>query len=225
MEATRESDFLYGRNCSRGDAPTSRYLTKHSAPCSRASKATHTPPLYRYINIYTTMEALHWVASNTTTALLTATVVAVASLIVYLQKSNKEAAIDFDVPLPPQCQPGWQGTVLENPSIKVCSVLSISAAEKQKNKTKSFGIHGSEMRFSMYTYCPILSLGNPKFLIRIHLCRSLGLPKFNVIARQLVSCLVRSTQQRRMVSIEPWFAQKMHRLPGLRRRLLSDERY
>ncbi|KAI4278464.1 MAG: hypothetical protein L6R38_005247 [Xanthoria sp. 2 TBL-2021] len=32
---------------------------------------------------------------------------------------DEEAPVDYAVPLPEQCKPGWSGTILENPSIKI----------------------------------------------------------------------------------------------------------
>ena len=54
------------------------------------------------------------------TILLTGLVVAIAGLVVLWAKPDAEAAVDYSVPLPQQCQPGWKGEVLEKPSIKVC---------------------------------------------------------------------------------------------------------
>lgn len=34
-----------------------------------------------------------------------------------------EAPVDYAVPLPEQCKPGWSGRILDNPSIKVGSKL------------------------------------------------------------------------------------------------------
>ena len=65
------------------------------------------------------METINWVIQNVTTLLLTSVVVAVTGLVIILVKPDSEAAVDYDVPLPQQCQPGWKGEVLENPSIKV----------------------------------------------------------------------------------------------------------
>lgn len=44
---------------------------------------------------------------------------AVVGLVLRSLKPDAEAAIDYKVPLPPQCLPGWKGEVLEKPSLKV----------------------------------------------------------------------------------------------------------
>lgn len=33
--------------------------------------------------------------------------------------NNAEAAVDYTVPIPEQCKPGWKGEELEDPQIKV----------------------------------------------------------------------------------------------------------
>lgn len=62
------------------------------------------------------MENINWIVHHVVTIAFTSVAVAVA---VYLLKPDPEAAIDYEVPLPEQCEPEWKGEVLENPSIKV----------------------------------------------------------------------------------------------------------
>jgi len=56
------------------------------------------------------------------------------SAVLYLVKPDPEAAVDFDVPIPVQCEPGWQGEVLENPSLKVSNNIFqfLPSAEKKR---------------------------------------------------------------------------------------------
>lgn len=67
------------------------------------------------------MESIAWVADNFWTVLLTGVAISFAGVIFQWTKPDPEAAVDFEVPLPPQCQPGWKGQVLEKPSLKVCT--------------------------------------------------------------------------------------------------------
>ncbi|GAB7352593.1 hypothetical protein MBLNU459_g2974t1 [Dothideomycetes sp. NU459] len=64
------------------------------------------------------MDTLDWVAQNQGTVLLTTVTLIVASGLLLLTRSNGEEAIDFEVPLPQQCEPSWKGEILETPSIK-----------------------------------------------------------------------------------------------------------
>jgi len=38
----------------------------------------------------------------------------------YLLISDPERAVDYEIPIPEQCKPGWKGEELDEPSIKVC---------------------------------------------------------------------------------------------------------
>lgn len=42
-----------------------------------------------------------------------------------LSRTDPEAAVQFTVPTPDQCKPGWQGQVLERPSIKISGSSAI----------------------------------------------------------------------------------------------------
>lgn len=44
---------------------------------------------------------------------------AYVTLVFVLFREDTEAPIDYTVPLPEQCKPGWKGKTLEEPSIKV----------------------------------------------------------------------------------------------------------
>ena len=66
------------------------------------------------------MDALNWCIQNAGSVLLTGLVVVVAGVVFRWAQPDAEAAVDYEVPLPAQCQPGWKGEVLENPSLKVC---------------------------------------------------------------------------------------------------------
>lgn len=66
-------------------------------------------------------EALDWISENQSTVALTWVAVVFATAVLWLAtKGESEAAVDFEVPLPKQCEPGWQGEVLQEPSLKVC---------------------------------------------------------------------------------------------------------
>lgn len=65
-------------------------------------------------------EALDWISENQGTVALTWVAVVFATAVLWLTtKGESEAAVDFEVPLPKQCEPGWQGEVLQEPSLKV----------------------------------------------------------------------------------------------------------
>ncbi|KAG9552374.1 Aldedh-domain-containing protein, partial [Aureobasidium melanogenum] len=65
-------------------------------------------------------EALDWVSENQGTVALTWVAVVFATAVLWLAtKGESEAAVDFEVPLPKQCEPGWQGEVLHEPSLKI----------------------------------------------------------------------------------------------------------
>jgi len=66
------------------------------------------------------MDVLDWCVQNVAITLATCIVIAATGIIVYVARPDQEAAVEYHVPLPPQCEPGWKGEVLENPSIKVC---------------------------------------------------------------------------------------------------------
>lgn len=64
---------------------------------------------------------MDWVSENQGTVALTWVAVVFATAVLWLAtKGESEAAVDFEVPLPKQCEPGWQGEVLQEPSLKVC---------------------------------------------------------------------------------------------------------
>lgn len=71
------------------------------------------------------METLDWAVENLSTVLLTGVVVAVAGVIVLLVKPDPEVAVEYNVPLPPQCAPGWTGEVLKEPGLKVSLHISV----------------------------------------------------------------------------------------------------
>ncbi|KAG9946760.1 Aldedh-domain-containing protein, partial [Aureobasidium melanogenum] len=65
-------------------------------------------------------EALDWISENQGTVALTWVAVVFATAVLWLTtKGESEAAVDFEVPLPKQCEPGWQGEVLQEPSLKI----------------------------------------------------------------------------------------------------------
>jgi hypothetical protein len=69
-------------------------------------------------------EAFDWVSENQGIAALTWVAVVFATAVLWLTtKGDSEAAVDFEVPLPKQLEDGWQGEVLQEPSLKVCFSL------------------------------------------------------------------------------------------------------
>lgn len=69
-------------------------------------------------------EAFDWVSENQGIAALTWVAVVFATAVLWLTtKGDSEAAVDFEVPLPKQLEDGWQGEVLQEPSLKVRSSL------------------------------------------------------------------------------------------------------
>lgn len=63
---------------------------------------------------------MDWISENQSTVALTWVAVVFATAVLWLTtKGESEAAVDFEVPLPKQCEPGWQGEVLQEPSLKV----------------------------------------------------------------------------------------------------------
>ncbi|KAI4715917.1 ALDH-like protein [Aureobasidium sp. EXF-10727] len=65
-------------------------------------------------------EALDWVSENQGTVALTwVAVVFATALLWFTTKGDSEKAVDFEVPLPRQLDPDWQGEVLQEPSLKV----------------------------------------------------------------------------------------------------------
>jgi hypothetical protein len=66
-------------------------------------------------------EAFDWVSDNQGIAALTWVAVVFATAVLWFAtKGDSEAAVDFEVPLPKQLEDGWQGEVLQEPSLKVC---------------------------------------------------------------------------------------------------------
>lgn len=67
-------------------------------------------------------EALAWVAENQGAAALTwvAVVLATAVLWVVFRGRDEEEAVDYQVLVPEQCRPGWEGKVVEG-VLKVCA--------------------------------------------------------------------------------------------------------
>ena len=72
-------------------------------------------------------EALAWVAENQGAAALTwvAVVLATAVLWVVFRGRDEEKAVAFEVLVPEQCRPGWEGKVVEG-VLKVCELLFFS---------------------------------------------------------------------------------------------------
>ncbi|KAI4727515.1 ALDH-like protein [Aureobasidium sp. EXF-10728] len=65
-------------------------------------------------------EALDWVSENQGTVALTwVAVVFATALLWFTTKGDSEKAVDFEVPLPRQLDPDWQGEVLQEPSLKI----------------------------------------------------------------------------------------------------------
>ncbi|KAI5252812.1 ALDH-like protein [Aureobasidium subglaciale] len=65
-------------------------------------------------------EALDWVSDNQGTVALTWVAVVFATAVWWFTtKGDSEAAVDFEVPLPEQCEDGWQGEVLREPGLKI----------------------------------------------------------------------------------------------------------
>lgn len=70
---------------------------------------------------------MDWISENQGTVALTWVAVVFATAVLWLTtKGESEAAVDFEVPLPKQCEPGWQGEILQEPSLKVCLFLPCS---------------------------------------------------------------------------------------------------
>jgi len=72
----------------------------------------------------------HWTALTNgdldATALTTGAVLLVTAWLLYaLLRTDSEKAVGFTVPVPDQCKPGWQGKVLDEPSIKVSGSTAI----------------------------------------------------------------------------------------------------
>jgi len=65
-----------------------------------------------------TLKALH--ADKWSLALYAALAGVTLALLKFLFRSTTEDAIDFSVPVPEQCRPGWKGKQLQEPTIKVC---------------------------------------------------------------------------------------------------------
>lgn len=66
-------------------------------------------------------EAFDWVSDNQGTVALTWVAVVFATAVLWFTtKGDSEAAVNFEVPLPKQCEPDWQGEVLQEPGLKVC---------------------------------------------------------------------------------------------------------
>jgi len=70
------------------------------------------------------MEALNIIpvdqyGQTTLFATVTALVVVVLT---YLLSPGQEKAVEYEVAVPEQCKFGWEGTVLIEPSIKVCAI-------------------------------------------------------------------------------------------------------
>lgn len=49
----------------------------------------------------------------------TAVVTLLITLYLYFSGNDEERPVHFSIPLPEQCKPGWDGQVLEKPTIKV----------------------------------------------------------------------------------------------------------
>ncbi|KAI4738720.1 ALDH-like protein [Aureobasidium sp. EXF-12298] len=65
-------------------------------------------------------EVFDWVSENQGIAALTWVAVVFATAVLWLTtKGDSEAAVDFEVPLPKQLEDGWQGEVLQEPSLKI----------------------------------------------------------------------------------------------------------
>jgi len=59
-------------------------------------------------------------------ALVTVPALLVTALLLYkLLQKDPEKAVDFTVPVPDQCKPGWHGKVLDEPAIKVSGSSAI----------------------------------------------------------------------------------------------------
>jgi hypothetical protein len=56
-----------------------------------------------------------------------------------LLHSEAEDAIDFSVPMPEACRPGWKGKQLDNPSIKVRHLYSFFGWGRQSIDTDVIG--------------------------------------------------------------------------------------
>ncbi|CAD0015597.1 unnamed protein product [Aureobasidium pullulans] len=65
-------------------------------------------------------EAFDWVSDNQGTVALTWVAVVFATAVLWFTtKGDSEAAVNFEVPLPKQCEPDWQGEVLQEPGLKI----------------------------------------------------------------------------------------------------------
>lgn len=136
--------------CKSGSSPFTRfktrdmrnrisYPTKHeleSDPYNKKSSPKRTTKKERILPCFTTSllgngtkmdEALAWVAENQGAAALTwvAVVLATAVLWVVFRGRDEEKAVAFEVLVPEQCRPGWEGKVVEG-VLKVCELLFFS---------------------------------------------------------------------------------------------------
>lgn len=59
-------------------------------------------------------------SENYTTIAASAAVLLLTTVVVLRARAKKYAAVPYDVTVPDQCKPGWDGKVLESPSIRVC---------------------------------------------------------------------------------------------------------
>ena len=48
-------------------------------------------------------------------------IIITTTILFYVLKPDPEAPVEFTVPVPEQCKPGWKGKVLDQPSLKVIS--------------------------------------------------------------------------------------------------------
>ncbi|PNS14769.1 hypothetical protein CAC42_1998 [Sphaceloma murrayae] len=69
-------------------------------------------------------EARTWIARYDW-QLLTSLVLLAAGYSLFLQKTDPELPVDYNVPVPKECSPSWEGEVLSDPSIKIAGSTAV----------------------------------------------------------------------------------------------------
>lgn len=65
------------------------------------------------------MVVVHFEIESLTPIVVTVVALLLVYEVLYWNWPDGEKAIDYDVPLPEQCKPGWTGEQLKDPSLKV----------------------------------------------------------------------------------------------------------
>ena len=71
------------------------------------------------------LEALAKFSEHYGTIIVSVAAVVLATVVISNVRASKWARVPYTVPIPEQCKRGWEGKVLENPSIKVCSLWTV----------------------------------------------------------------------------------------------------